>query len=106
MQQCPAACLLALEVRPDLDRHSLARLVADDLDDEHRSALAEDIVVALAVPSPDGTVDPTRIVRSDSAIRAQHRRPHRRRANLLPCRSGNTLGYGQRAPLIQLPPLG
>ena len=43
-----AACLLALEVRPDLDRHKLYRLVAGGLDDERRSALAEDIVVAWA----------------------------------------------------------
>lgn len=61
---CTTACLLALEVRSDLDPRSLAQLAADGLHDQRRAAFVEDIVSAIADPSTD-TFDPTRIVRAD-----------------------------------------
>ena len=57
---CSAACGTRPWVRPDLDRHTLARLVADSRPDERQAALAEDIVVTLSVTSKDGTLDPAR----------------------------------------------
>ena len=62
-----AACLLALKLQPDLDPRSLARLAADDLQDTQRAALVEDIVSSISVGSELTTLDPTRVVRAESA---------------------------------------
>lgn len=64
---CTAACLLALKLQPDLDPRSLARLAADDLQDEQRAALVEDIISSISVGSERTKLDPTRVVRADSA---------------------------------------
>lgn len=64
---CTAACLLALKLDPDLDSRSLARMAADDLHDGQRAALVEDIVSSISVNSERTTLDPTRVLRADSA---------------------------------------
>lgn len=64
---CTAACLLALKIRPNLDPGSLARLATDGLQDQQRAALVEDIVLAVSARPAEGTLDPTRIARSDPA---------------------------------------
>lgn len=48
---CAAACLLALKLQPDLDSRSLARLAADDLEDQQRAVLVEDIISSISVGS-------------------------------------------------------
>jgi hypothetical protein len=63
---CTTACLLALEVRSDLDPRSLAQFAADGPHDQRRAALVEDIMSAITDPGTD-TLDPTRIVRADPA---------------------------------------
>lgn len=64
---CTAACLLAQKLHPELDPRSLARLAADDLQDVQRAALVEDIVSSISVGPERTTLDPTRVVRADSA---------------------------------------